>query len=60
MRKVINDTIKLRNQFYSDFDLIYVLGDMRELGEYSEKQHRELMAQVAQSADEVFIVGHEM
>ena len=60
MKKVINDVIKLRNQFYSEFDLIYVLGDMRELGAFSEQEHRRLMAQVAQSADSIFLVGPEM
>lgn len=60
MVKVINDTIKLRNQFWQDMDLIYVLGDMRELGEYSEAEHRKLMAQVAQSADRVYLVGPQM
>lgn len=60
MKKILNDTIKVRNQFYQDLDMIYVLGDMRELGQFSEKEHRKLMAQVAQSADEVYLVGPEM
>lgn len=60
MKKVIDDTIKLRSQFYPDMDLIYVLWDMRELANFSEKEHRILMAHVAQSADEVFLVWPEM
>ena len=60
MKKTLDDVIRLRNQFYQDFDLMYLLGDMRELGEYSEKKHRELMAQVAQSADSVYLVGPKM
>jgi UDP-N-acetylmuramyl pentapeptide synthase len=33
---------------------------MRELGEYSEAEHRKLMAQAAQSADEVYLIGPQM
>jgi len=56
MKLTIENVINLRNQVFPDKDLIYCLGDMRELGEFSEAEHRSLAAQVAQSADVIYLV----
>ena len=56
MSTVIDTVIRLRREVWSDLDLIYCLGDMRELGDFSESEHRQLASQVAQSADAVYLV----
>jgi UDP-N-acetylmuramyl pentapeptide synthase len=60
MRKMINNTIQLRNQLFSDRALIYCLGDMRELGEFTEQEHKQLASLIAQSADRVYLLGDSM
>lgn len=60
MKLTIENVISLRNQVFPDKDLIYCLGDMRELGEFSETEHRALAAQAAQSADTLYLVGEWM
>lgn len=60
MQKVIENTIRLRQKVYPERDLIYCLGDMRELGEFAESEHRQLAGQVAQSADAVYLIGEWM
>lgn len=60
MRKMINNTIQLRNQLFSDRALIYCLGDMRELGEFAEQEHKQLASLIAQSADRVYLLGDSM
>lgn len=56
MKLTIENVISLRNQVFPDKDLIYCLGDMRELGEFTEAEHRSLAAQAAQSADALYLV----
>lgn len=60
MKLTIENVINLRNQVFPDKDLIYCLGDMRELGEFTEVEHRSLAAQTAQSADAIYLVGEQM
>ena len=57
MSMVIDTVVRLRREVYHDFDLIYCLGDMRELGDFSESEHRQLASQIAQSADAVYLLG---
>lgn len=56
MQKTIEHTIKLRNDIYHDYDIIYCLGDMRELWDMSEEEHRKLASLVAPSADVVCVI----
>ena len=60
VKETIWTIIKLRNELYSSYDLIYCLGDMRELGDFSEQEHRALAAHIAQSADAIYLVWEEM
>lgn len=60
MKLTIENVISLRNQIYPEKDIIYCLGDMRELGEFAESEHRTLANQVAKSADEIYLVGERM
>lgn len=60
MAMTIENVIRLRNSLYKDFDLIYCLGDMRELGDFEEQEHRRLARLVSQSADAVYLVWTAM
>lgn len=60
IKSVINTAIALRNSIYKDFDLIYCLGDMRELWTFSEQEHRALASYISQSADYLYLVWSEM
>ena len=60
MMKVIENTIRLRKEIYHDKDLIYCLGDMRELGDFAEEEHRALASTIAHSADAVYLIGEWM
>ena len=60
MTKVVENTIRLRKEIFSDRDLIYCIGDMRELGDFSESEHRALAPMVAHSADAVYLIGEWM
>lgn len=60
MRLTIENAISLRNQIFPDKELIYCLGDMRELGDYAETEHRALANIVAKSADAIYLVGEYM
>ena len=57
---IISLAIKIRNELYPDRPLVYALGDMNELWEFSEQAHRQIMWLVAQSSDQVFLIGQHM
>ena len=42
MKVVISNTLKLHEKLYSDYELIFVLWEMRELWDYTESEHHEL------------------
>lgn len=60
MREVIDTAIQLRSQLFSPAEIRLILGDMRELGELTEQEHRRLAGYVSQSADQVFLLGEAM
>ena len=60
MRKIIGTSFTIRNTLYKDRPFWLVLGDMRELGDLTEKEHRLLAGYVSQVADRVFLVGEQM
>ena len=58
MRQVIENTKKFRDMVYPEKEIIFVLWDMREIGEVKEAAHIELAQQV-KSAHGVFTVWPE-
>ena len=60
MRSIITTARNIKTKLFPERPLWLVLGDMRELGDFTEKEHRLLAAYVSQVADHVFLVGKEM
>lgn len=60
MRSIITTARNIKTKLFPERPLWLVLGDMRELGDFTEKEHRLLAAYVSQVADYVFLVGKEM
>lgn len=59
MRQVILNTQKFWKEVYPDYKMIYVLWDMREIGDIKQQAHRDISHFVWDSAW-VFTVGPEM
>lgn len=60
MKKVIENSLNIKNTLFPNKKLILCLGDMRELGDFMESEHRSLASIVSQSADIVFLVWENM
>ncbi|PZM87405.1 MAG: hypothetical protein DLD55_01625 [candidate division SR1 bacterium] len=60
MRKLIDTAIMIQKSLPKKRKLMLVLGDMRELGDLTEKEHRLLAAYVQQTADFVLLLGTSM
>ena len=59
MKMTILQTIQLRNTLYTDHKLIYCIGDMNELGDFSESEHRKLALLITQSAEYIYLIGDQ-
>ena len=60
VRKIIDTVHTMKNQLFPQRKVWLLLWDMRELGDLTEKEHRQLAWYVAQFADRVFLVGQNM
>ena len=60
MRKVIENTISLKNILYSDYSLILCLWEMRELWDYSQNEHELLAEFVKDKSSDIFVVWNNM
>lgn len=60
VRKIINTAFNIRQQLFPQRKIILVLGDMRELGDLTEREHRMIAGYVSQVADKVILVGKYM
>ena len=60
MRKIINTAHNIKAQLFPQRKIILVLGDMRELGDLTEREHRMIAGYVSQVADRVILVGQYM
>lgn len=60
MRKLIDTTLQLQKSLWEKRKVMLVLGDMRELGDLTEQEHRLLAGYVHQSADQICLVGESM
>lgn len=59
MKKMIETVKILQEKIFSDYKILCVLGDMRELGEYSKKEHESLIPYL-EDVYRVFTVWPEM
>lgn len=57
---MIDTSILLRDQAFPKRELVLCLGDMRELGQYTEEEHRKLAQYLAHRTDRLFLVGESM
>lgn len=59
MQMMIALATQIRQELFPERDLILCLGEMRELGQYSDQAHHDLVSQVIH-ADRLLLVGDEM
>lgn len=57
VQSAINDTHRIQQTLLPNYKVILVIGDMRELGEWTEKHHRELAWYLSQYGDTLFLLG---
>lgn len=60
VRTIINTAHNIKTQLFPQRKMWLVLGDMRELGDLTQREHRMLAGYVSQSADHVVLVGKHM
>lgn len=60
MKKMIENTINLKNEVYKDREVILVLWDMRELWEYSADEHKSLAPLIIWSSDHIITIWNEI
>jgi UDP-N-acetylmuramoyl-tripeptide--D-alanyl-D-alanine ligase len=60
MKKTIDTAFTIRAKLFPNSEIRLVLGDMRELGDLTEKEHRLLAGYVSQVADKLFLMGEQM
>ena len=60
MKKMIQLGNFLKTNFMPDKKVLLLLGDMRELGDFEESEHRQLAWVISQVADAVVLVGPKM
>ncbi|MFA5747847.1 MAG: Mur ligase family protein [Candidatus Absconditabacterales bacterium] len=60
VRKIIDTVYNIQKEIFPKRKIWFLLGDMRELGDLTEKEHRLLAGYVSQTADRLFLVGENM
>jgi len=60
VKKILNTVHNVKNDVFPDRDIWVMLGDMRELWDLTESDHRKVAAYVHSMADRVFLVGESM
>jgi UDP-N-acetylmuramyl pentapeptide synthase len=60
VRKIIDTVFAIRAKLFPKSEIWIILGDMRELGDLTEKEHRLLAGYVSQVADRLFLLGQSM
>ncbi|MDD3646625.1 MAG: Mur ligase family protein [Candidatus Gracilibacteria bacterium] len=58
MKVMIENTIELRDKLFPDYKLGFVIGDMRELGDVSENEHKKLY-KLVEDKDLIVSIGKE-
>lgn len=59
-RKIITNFLELKNNFYNDHKTILCLGEMRELGDYTKKEHELFAEFVLWKCDYLFLIWDSM
>lgn len=59
MKKMIENTFTFRGELFSDYKVLLVLWEMRELGNISNIEHQKLANEVS-GAEGVYLVGNDM
>ena len=61
MRNVIDTAYSMRDKLFPDYDIWLILGDMRELGEDCEAEHKALGTYLLEkNPEKLFTVGESM
>jgi len=60
IRKVIDTVYNIKQNLFSNRKVWLLLWDMRELGDWTEREHRLLASYVSQVADRIFLVWENM
>jgi UDP-N-acetylmuramoyl-tripeptide--D-alanyl-D-alanine ligase len=60
VRSIIDTVITIRSHLFPQSEIWLILGDMRELGDLTEQEHRYLAGYVSQVADKLFLLGQSM
>lgn len=60
VKKTIGAAYLLRQQLYPEHKILVILGDMKELGDLSEQEHRQIVSYVQWVADRVYLVWDMM
>jgi UDP-N-acetylmuramyl pentapeptide synthase len=60
VRKIIDTVYNIQKEIFPKRKIWFLLWDMRELGDLTEKEHRLLAWYVSQTADRLFLVGENM
>lgn len=59
LKKTIENTYNLKTQLFQDYKIILAIWDMRELGEFSEQEHRSIAWISSQIADYIVLVWED-
>ncbi len=57
VKKILSTAHLLKQQLYPDHKVVAIIGDMRELWDFAEQEHRQIVSYIQWVADRVFLVG---
>jgi len=57
VKKTLSTALLLKQQLYPDHKIIAILGDMRELWDLTELEHRQIVSSIQAVADKVILIG---
>jgi len=60
VQKILNTVYSIKNDLFSDSEIRVMLGDMRELWDLTESDHRKIASYVHSVADRLFLVWENM
>ncbi len=57
VKKILATGHLLKQQLYPDHKIVAIIGDMKELWDFAEQEHRQIVSYIQWVADRVFLVG---